>query len=77
MTNPYKPIACSLHDEYEIAIMHKKHLSIKWTDDDGQYTENVLPIDIVVKNKEEYLVARTEDNKEFRLRLDKITLLEI
>ena len=76
MTNTYKPIACSLHDEYEIAIMHKKHLNIKWSDDsDEQHTGNVLPIDILVKDKEEFLVATTRDNKELCIRLDKITLL--
>jgi transcriptional antiterminator Rof (Rho-off) len=80
MTKPYERIACALHDEYEIAIMHKKHLSIKWLDgSDKQHTAKILPIDILVKNKEEFLVARThdsaQDNKEFCIRLDKVTLL--
>lgn len=78
MTNPYKPIACSLHDEYEIAIMHKKRISIKWLDDNGaHHTEKVLAKDILVKNKEEFLVVNTQDNKVLCLRLDKITLLEL
>lgn len=80
MTKPYEPIACALHDEYEIAIMHKKHLSIKWLDDsDKQHTAKVLPIDILVKDREEFLVARTQDstqdNENLCIRLDKITLL--
>ena len=82
MTKPYQPIACSLHDEYEIAIMHKKTISIKWTDDNGEHhTEKVLAKDILIKNKEEFLVARTHDsaqnNKVLCLRLDKITLLDL
>ena len=82
MTNPYKPIACSLHDEYEIAIMHKKHLNIKWLDDKGEsHTDKVFPKDILLKNREEFLVARThdraQDNKELCIRLDKITLLDL
>ena len=78
MSKPYQPIACSLHDEYEIAIMHKKHISIKLTDDNGEHhTEKVLAKDILVKNKEEFLVANTQDNKVLCLRLDKITLLEL
>ncbi len=76
MTNLYKPIACSLHDEYEIAIMHKKHLNIKWSgDSDEQHTAKVLPKDILVKDKKEFLLANTQDNKELCIRLDKITLL--
>ena len=82
MTKSYQAIACSLHDAYEIAIMHKKHLNIKWLDDKGEsHTDKVLPKDILVKNREEFLVARTydsaQDNKLLCLRLDKITLLDL
>ena len=78
MNKHYKPIACSLHDEYEIAIMHRKYLNIKWFDDDTgvNYTDKVLPIDLLVKNKKEFLVVNTQDNRELCIRLDKITLLE-
>jgi transcriptional antiterminator Rof (Rho-off) len=76
MNNSYQPIACSLHDEYEIAIMHKKYIDIKWSGDGGgEYTDKVLPKDIQVKDREEFLVANTRDNKELCIRLDKITLL--
>ena len=77
MANPYKPVPCSLHDEYEIAIMRKKGLSIKWIDDSGVvHTGKILPKDILVKNKEEFLIANTQDNKELCIRMDKITLLK-
>ncbi len=77
MPKPYKPIACSLHDEYEIAIMHKKRLNIKWSgDNEKQHSAIVLPKDILVKNKEEFLIANTHDNEELHIRLDKITLIE-
>jgi transcriptional antiterminator Rof (Rho-off) len=77
MNKHYKPIACSLHDEYEIAIIHRKYLNIKWLDDTGvNHTDKVLPKDVLVKNKEEFLVAYTQDNRELCIRLDKITLLE-
>lgn len=72
----YEPIACSLHDEYEIAIMHKKHITIKWSGDGGEeYTDKVLPKDILVRDKAEFLVANTRDNRELCIRLDKIALL--
>jgi len=77
MTKPYQPIACALHDEYEITIMHKKHLRIKWSDDRGeQHTGDVLPKDILVKDKQEFLVADAENGEALCIRLDKITLLE-
>jgi transcriptional antiterminator Rof (Rho-off) len=77
MTNPYKPIACSLHDEYEIAIMQKKHLTTTWLDDSGfSHSDKVLPKDILVKDGEEFLIADTRDNKALKIRLDKITILD-
>ena len=77
MTDTYKPIACSLHDEYEIAIMRKKQLNIKWSDDtDKQHAGKAIPKDILVKDKEEFLVVNTLDNKELCIRMDKITLLK-
>ena len=76
MNKPYEPIACSLHDEYEIAIMQKKTLHIKWLDENGQqHSEKVLAKDVLVKNREEFLVASTLDNAELCIRLDKITLV--
>lgn len=76
MTTSYIPIACALHDEYEIAIMHKESLHIKWLDENDQaHNEKVLPKDILVKNKEEFLIATALDNTELRIRLDKITLI--
>jgi len=76
MTKPYAPIACALHDEYEIAIMHGKHLNIRWLDSAGIYhTDKVLPKDILVKDKEEILVVDILDAKTLRIRLDMITIL--
>lgn len=77
MSEPYKPIACALHDQYEIAIMQKRHLTIKWLDDSGvSHGGKIFPADILLKDGEEFLVANTEDNKELKIRLDKITILE-
>ena len=77
MIKPYKPIACVLHDEYEIAIMHRKQLRIQWLDDNNEsHTESVLPKDILVKSGEEFLIAESGDNGERCIRLDRITLLE-
>jgi len=77
MSESYQPILCSLHDEYEIAIMHKKTLDIQYIDDSGMsLRDTVLPIDLLVKNKEEYLLVKASDGKELSIRLDKIKLLD-
>lgn len=77
MDASYKPIACSLHDEYEIAIMHGKHLNLRWLDINGVcHSDKVLPKDIMVKDKEEFLVVNTQGDKILHIRLDMITLLE-
>jgi len=77
MNKPYQPILCSLHDEYEVAIMHKKTLDIRYSDDMGaSLRDTVLPIDLLVKNKEEYLLFKSSSGEELSIRLDKIDLLD-
>ncbi|MCG6936892.1 MAG: hypothetical protein LJE83_01790 [Gammaproteobacteria bacterium] len=77
MNQPYQPITCALHDKYEIAIMYKQHIDIKWQYDNGeQHKEKVLPLDLPVKNGEEFLLAKLHDDKELCIRLDRITLIE-
>lgn len=73
---PYQPIACALHDQYEIAIMHKKQLKISWSDGGEQQSAWVLPKDILVKDSQEFLIAESPDKKQYCIRLDRISLLE-
>lgn len=77
MTNEsYKPITCALHDEYEIAIMHGQLLSISWLDDVGvQHSDTVMPKDILVQNKAEFLVAVSSSQQVLSIRLDRIQKL--
>jgi len=77
MIKQYIPIACSLHDQYEIAIMHKTRINIAWIDDSGSdHEEAVMPKDIVVKNSEEFLLFLDGKGNERLIRLDNITLLD-
>ena len=71
---PYQPISCTLHSEYELAIMHKNTLYLTWRKDGEIVTEeNIIPVDIKTKNKVEYLVVTiSEQNKIFSIRLDYI-----
>lgn len=75
VNKPYQPIACALHDQYEIAIMYKKQLDISWSDNTGSHTARVLPKDILVKDRQEFLIAESQDKKQHCIRLDMITLL--
>lgn len=75
MTDLYKPIACALHDEYEIAIMRRQKLNITWLDDsDCSHESLVLPVDIKVENGEELLVAEEEGGERLTIRLDRVTI---
>ena len=57
--------------------MQNKHIKIKWLDGEGkQHVAKVLAKDIWVKNKEEFLIARTADDKELVIRLDRVTLID-
>ena len=65
MQTLYRPIACALHDEFEIAVMRKKSISIQWRDEKGGINQGVvLAKDLLVKNKEEFLLVVTPDKNE-------------
>ena len=69
----YTPIECGLHSEYELAIMHKSKLQLRWLDAMGvEHSETIEPVDLCSRNKEEFLKILTTDNKVLEIRLDKI-----
>lgn len=71
--DPYTPIACGLHSEYELAIMRRISLRLGWRDTHGQqHIGNVLPLDLYTRKHVEYLVARAIDGQQHEIRLDKI-----
>lgn len=74
----YQPISCALHSQYELAIMHQNKLQLSWLSEGQLVTEtDISPIDVQTKNKAEYLIAVTADNKNLCLRLDHITEMRI
>ena len=71
--DPYTPVACGLHSEYELAIMHKASLRLTWLDADNmQHTDTLAPEDLITRNQEEYLRARNSQGQVYEIRLDKI-----
>ena len=76
----YQPVSCDLHSQYELAIMHKNKLCLSWLEGEGDevVTEtNITPVDVQTKNKAEYLIAKTAEQKPLCLRLDHIIKMKI
>lgn len=74
----YEPIECGLHSEYELAIMHKSAIQLTWFDDNEQTrSELVTPVDLITREKQEYLKAQTRDDILFEIRLDKIQCFKV
>ncbi len=72
-TDPYQPINCDLHSEYEVAILHRVMLQLQWQDDQAQqHIAKVMPLDLKTENQQEFLVAQTNDGVMHSIRLDKI-----
>ena len=71
--DPYKPIQCGLHSEYELAIMHQLNLQLSWLDQqDTEHHEKVRPLDLKTKDHQEYLVVKSKKGVHHEIRLDKI-----
>jgi len=76
-TDDYKPIDCGLHSEYELAIMHKAKCELRWRD-----SENIIqtciswPVDLIVRQKQEFLLIKIAQGDSMKIRLDKIEQLK-
>ncbi|MDV3238858.1 MAG: transcriptional antiterminator, Rof [Gammaproteobacteria bacterium] len=69
----YVPIDCGLHSEYELAIMRRQKLRIRWRDAQGMtHIETLLPRDLQTRSGEEFLIAETPENAMLEIRLDRI-----
>ncbi len=67
----YTPIACGLYDQFELAIMRGQRLNIHWLDAEEQrFSADLLPLDLRIVDKAEFLIARDEHANQVRLRLD-------
>ncbi|MBZ0071845.1 MAG: hypothetical protein WCY26_05550 [Thiohalobacteraceae bacterium] len=69
----YVPIDCGLYSEYELAIMHRQRLRIRWRDAQGMtHLETLLPRDLQTRSGEEFLIATTAARETLEIRLDRI-----
>lgn len=73
MTSDYTPIDCDLYERYELAIMHRETLFIRWRDAAGlTHLEQLVPTDLRAHAGEEFLHARTVAGENRVLRLDAV-----
>lgn len=71
-TSEYTPISCALHSEYELAIMHKKRLRLRWQDGDQMHNLDITPVDLTTRDNAEFLLGKNESGQPVEIRLDKI-----
>lgn len=70
----YTPIDCGLHDRYELAVMQRRTVALRWRDAAGAtFAESVLPVDLFTRAGEEFMRVRRADGSETTIRLDFIT----
>jgi Rho-binding antiterminator len=72
----YVPIDCDRYSEYELAIMHRQKLRLRWHDNNVVYEQTVTPLDLQTKEHEEFLICRGDDGALRTLRLDHIQKME-
>ena len=68
----YSPVSCEAHSLYELAVMQRKKVLVRWQYSDGVKEMHLLPLDVETKTREEFLVARDSENGTLRIRLDRI-----
>jgi Rho-binding antiterminator len=69
----YRPVDCALHSAYELAILQRRRIRLDWLDGTAERrSETVLPVDLVTRRGEEFLVVRQADGCRADIRLDRI-----
>lgn len=69
----YRPISCALYSKYEVAILHRTPLRVRWRAADGvTHVETLTPEDLVTRDGEEFLVGHNGTGESRCLRLDRV-----
>lgn len=67
----YEPIACAVHEQYQLAVMRCAWLDLEWVDAEGRKgAQRLLPKDVRTQNSAEYLMAEDRMGGSFEIRLD-------
>ena len=73
---PYAPIACARYSQYEVAILHRQKLRLRWGEGNIVYEQTVLPLDLKTEHHEEFLICRDAKGTPHTIRLDRIRKME-
>ena len=69
----YRPIACGLHELYQLAAMRAAHLDLGWTGVSGERNRARLKVlDVYTRERAEYLSGEASNGERFEIRLDRI-----
>ncbi|MHB8621867.1 MAG: transcriptional antiterminator, Rof [Sulfuricaulis sp.] len=74
--DPYAPIACARYSEYEVAILRRQKLHLRWQQSNVHYDQVVQPLDLKTANHEEFLICRNSTGATLTIRLDHIQRME-
>lgn len=70
---PYQPIACGLHETYQLAAMRQAVVDLSWrTDEDLLQRTRVVVEDVFTEAQAEYLRVKTQAGDRYVIRLDRI-----
>lgn len=75
--SPYRPIACDLYSEFEVAIMHRQRMHLRWVEGNVIHDQTVTPVDLQTRQHAEFLVCRVGGAAPFAVRLDHIRHWEV
>lgn len=69
----YRPVPCAVYSQYELAILHRRCLRLRWCGDDGlTHLEFLSPADLETCGGEEFLLAHSLSGETVRVRLDRV-----
>ena len=74
----YVPVGCDVYSRYEVAILRRQRLMLRWREQSGVTRVGVVrPTDLQTREGEEFLLGETQEGTVVRVRLDHITQSEI
>ncbi len=69
----YRPIACGLHELYQLAAIRRALLDIRWDNESGGSEQRRLRVlDVFTRDKAEFLSGETLAGEHYQIRLDRI-----
>lgn len=69
----YRPIACGLHELYQLAVIRRAPLQLRWQTGAGETrSARLLALDVYTRDGAEYLSGETAGGERCVIRLDLI-----